>query len=50
MLLAADRACYAAKRKGRDRIATAVEGLELADEFLPAPTRVDAPDTAYSAA
>jgi diguanylate cyclase (GGDEF)-like protein/excisionase family DNA binding protein len=44
MLLAADRACYVAKRAGRDRIATAVEGLALAAEFLPtAPTPVDRP-------
>ncbi len=42
MLLAADRACYVAKRRGRDQIATAAEGLELAAEFLPqAPTPVD---------
>lgn len=42
VLLAADRACYAAKRGGRDRIATAAEGLALAAEFLPqAPTPVD---------
>jgi len=42
VLLAADRACYAAKRGGRDGIATAAQGLALADEFLPqAPTPVD---------
>ena len=42
VLLAADRACYVAKRGGRDRIATAAEGLALAAEFLPqAPTPVD---------
>ncbi len=42
MLLAADRACYAAKRGGRDLIATAAEGLALAAEFSPqAPTPVD---------
>ena len=46
MLLAADRACYVAKRGGRDRIATAAEGLALAAEFLPtAPTPVDQPTT-----
>jgi diguanylate cyclase (GGDEF)-like protein len=44
MLLAADRACYVAKRSGRDRIATATEGLALAAEFLPMPpTPVDQP-------
>ncbi|MFP5343800.1 MAG: GAF domain-containing protein [Candidatus Limnocylindria bacterium] len=42
ILLAADRACFLAKRRGRDRIATAAEGLALAAEFLPqAPTPVD---------
>jgi len=42
VLLAADRACFVAKRGGRDRIATAAEGLALAREFLPqAPTPVD---------
>ena len=30
MVLAADRACYAAKRAGRDRIATAREGMAFA--------------------
>lgn len=42
VLLAADRACFVAKRDGRDRIATAAEGLALAAEFRPqAPTPVD---------
>jgi diguanylate cyclase (GGDEF)-like protein/excisionase family DNA binding protein len=42
VLLAADRACYVAKRSGRDRIATAAEGLALAAEFsLQEPTPVD---------
>jgi diguanylate cyclase (GGDEF)-like protein len=42
VLLAADRACFAAKRQGRDGIATAADGLALADEFSPqAPTPVD---------
>jgi len=42
ILLAADRACYVAKRGGRDRIATAEEGLALAAEFsLQAPTPID---------
>ena len=44
MLLAADRACFVAKRTGRDRIATAAEGLALAAEFsLQEPTPVDPP-------
>ena len=44
VLLAADRACFVAKRGGRDRIATAAEGLALAAEFsLQAPTPVDPP-------
>jgi diguanylate cyclase (GGDEF)-like protein len=41
LLLAADRACYAAKRRGRSLVATAVEGRSLAGEFLPPPTPVD---------
>ena len=42
VLLAADRACFVAKRDGRDRVATAAEGLALAAEFLPqAPTPID---------
>ena len=42
VLLAADRACYVAKRGGRDRIATAAEGLALAAELsLQPPTPVD---------
>jgi diguanylate cyclase (GGDEF)-like protein/excisionase family DNA binding protein len=44
VLLAADRACFVAKRSGRARIATAAEGLALAAEFsLQEPTPVDAP-------
>ena len=35
IVLAADRACYAGKRGGRARIATAIEGLALAAEFEP---------------
>ena len=35
IILAADRACYASKRAGRARIATATEGLALAAEFEP---------------
>lgn len=42
ILLAADRACYVAKRGGRDRVATAAEGRAHAAEFSPqAPTPVD---------
>ncbi|MEJ7748720.1 MAG: GAF domain-containing protein, partial [Candidatus Limnocylindrales bacterium] len=42
VLLSADRACFVAKRSGRDRVATAAEGLSLATEFsLQAPTPVD---------
>ncbi|MBP1704464.1 MAG: hypothetical protein H6Q36_203 [Chloroflexi bacterium] len=42
ILLAADRACFVAKREGRDRVATAAEGLALAAEFtLTSPTPVD---------
>jgi diguanylate cyclase (GGDEF)-like protein len=44
VLLAADRACYVAKRKGRDRIALAAEGAVLAGQTeLQAPTPVDPP-------
>ena len=51
LILAADRACYAAKRAGRDRIATAAEGLEAAEEFEPtAPTTPDAAEATYSVA
>jgi diguanylate cyclase (GGDEF)-like protein len=42
VLLAADRACFVAKREGRDRVATAAEGLALAARFtLTSPTPVD---------
>ena len=44
VLLAADRACFVAKRGGRGLIATASEGLALASEFtLSEPTPVDPP-------
>jgi diguanylate cyclase (GGDEF)-like protein len=44
VLLAADRATFVAKRMGRDRTATAEEGLALASEFsLQEPTPVDPP-------
>jgi len=46
VLLAADRACYVAKRRGRDGIATAAEGLALAAELsLQPPTPVDSAHT-----
>ena len=42
VLLAADRACFVAKRRGRAEIATADEGLALAGELaLQAPTPFD---------
>jgi diguanylate cyclase (GGDEF)-like protein len=42
ILLAADRACFVAKREGRNRVATADDGLALAAEFsLQEPTPVD---------
>ena len=51
VIIAADRACYAAKRAGRDRIAMAVDGLALATEFRPTePTPLDATERTYSAA
>jgi diguanylate cyclase (GGDEF)-like protein len=51
VILAADRACYAAKRKGRNRIATAIEGLPLAAEFEPTrPNQPESLEPAYSVA
>jgi len=49
LLLAADRACYVAMPGGRDRVATAAQGLALASEFRPqAPTPVDSEAAAAS--
>ena len=49
ILLAADRACYVAKRDGGDRIATAADGMALAAEFsLQEPTPVDPLESAAS--
>jgi diguanylate cyclase (GGDEF)-like protein len=51
IIIAADRACYAAKRAGRDRIAVAAEGLALATDFRPTePTPIEAGGRRYSAA
>jgi predicted signal transduction protein with EAL and GGDEF domain len=47
VLLAADRACFVAKRRGPGQVATAEEGLALAAEFtLSKPTPVDSPTVA----
>lgn len=47
VVVAADRACFFAKRSGGNRIADANEGLALAEEFtLHEPTPVDAPSLA----
>ncbi len=44
LLLAADRACYVAKRNGRNHAVTAADGLALAgDVLLQPPTPVDTP-------
>jgi diguanylate cyclase (GGDEF)-like protein len=50
ILLAADRACFVAKRSGQGRISTAEEGLSVAAEFsLQDPTPVDPPTPATPA-
>jgi diguanylate cyclase (GGDEF)-like protein len=47
VLLAADRACFVAKRSGGGRVATAAEGLALAGELtLQTPTPIDLPASA----
>ncbi|HYH91670.1 MAG TPA: GAF domain-containing protein [Candidatus Saccharimonadales bacterium] len=47
VLLAADRACFVAKRAGRDRVVTGAEGRALAAEIaLQEPTPVDSEATA----
>src|SRR5829696_3572370 len=44
VLLAADRACFLVKRRGRGGVATAAEGFAIASEFeLSEPTPVDPP-------
>jgi len=51
LVLAADRACYVAKRNGRNHSVTAAEGLALAGDMMPEPpTPVDDPTTERSAA
>ena len=51
VIMAADRACYAAKRAGRDQIATAAEGLALATDFRPTePTPLEVTKPALSPA
>lgn len=43
LILAADRACYAAKRAGRNQIVSAQEGMAMAAEFQPTePTAAEA--------
>lgn len=50
LILAADRACYVAKRAGGSRVAIAAEGLELADEIRPAePAAVEPSGTVHAA-
>ncbi len=50
VLLAADRACFVAKRRGRGRVATASEGRARARKFtLSEPTPVDPPSPLHEA-
>ena len=51
VIMAADRACYAAKRAGRDQIATAADGVALARDFRPTePTPLEPTKPAFSPA
>ncbi len=51
ILGAADRACFLAKRTGRDRVATAVEAAATGADIVPsAPTPIDMPSAPRSAA
>jgi len=51
IIVAADRACYAAKSAGRNRIATAADGLALGNDFRPTePTPLDPSEPRYELA
>jgi diguanylate cyclase (GGDEF)-like protein len=51
ILTAADRACFLAKRSGRDRVATALEAAEAGADLVPSgPTPIDMPSAPRSAA
>jgi diguanylate cyclase (GGDEF)-like protein len=51
ILDAADRACFLAKRSGRDRVATAAEAAAAGPDLVPsAPTPIDMPSVPRSAA
>ena len=51
ILSAADRACFLAKRNGRDRVATAGEAAAAGSDLMPgATTPIDAPSAPRSAA
>jgi hypothetical protein len=45
ILGAADRACFLAKRAGRDRVAMASEAADAADLVPSAPTPIDVPSS-----